>query len=354
MKILITSPSLDSAKNISGISAVVNSIIESNHEHQYYHYCLGRKDKDSRIMSVFILIRQLLIFPFFITSNKIDVVHQNLPFDKKGLLREIVINFIARVLGRPVVLHIHGGVFLQKQDLSGIWKVFRDYIFKGSKKIIVLSEKEKFFLNDYHSYSGACVLRNSINASFYKRQKKYIPKDFTFLFLGRLDENKGLKDIYECFKILTAKNLKFNFIVCGAGELEEFCKIKFKELLGDRFEFRGVVSGLSKLEALHDSAYFILPSYFEGLPVSMLEAMASGVIPIVTNVGSIADVIQDGINGVIVEPKNPINLSLKIQELLNKPYELQNSIRNNAFLTIESDYNVDSYVNNLNRIYASL
>jgi glycosyltransferase involved in cell wall biosynthesis len=72
-------------------------------------------------------------------------------------------------------------------------------------------------------------------------------------------------------------------------------------------------------EVLSVSDVFVLPSLWEGLPISLLEAMASGVPAVVTNVGSNAEVVTDGINGFIVPPKNSVLLAQRIEELLANP-----------------------------------
>jgi len=96
MNILITAPSLNPIKNVSGISCVVQTIISHNEQQQCFHYLLGRPDKKlTKTKWLFDLVKQVLLFPLALIRNKIDLVHQNLPFDPKGLMREYVINLWA-------------------------------------------------------------------------------------------------------------------------------------------------------------------------------------------------------------------------------------------------------------------
>jgi hypothetical protein len=82
MNILITSPSLDSTKNVSGIASVVNTVIQHNKDYQYYHYLLGRPDKAVSGYIWFVqLIKQLVFFPLALRRNKVKLVHQNLPLE---------------------------------------------------------------------------------------------------------------------------------------------------------------------------------------------------------------------------------------------------------------------------------
>ena len=85
IRVLISAPSLSVDKNVSGISAVVSSIIESKNDIVYYHLEVGRTDKDKwGLLSYLNTIYRLFLFPVYILKNRIDVFHQNLPFNNKG------------------------------------------------------------------------------------------------------------------------------------------------------------------------------------------------------------------------------------------------------------------------------
>ena len=114
MKILITAPSLNPLINVSGISSVVSNIIKYNKQHNFHHYVLGKQDKSlSNVVWLFQLLVKLLYFPFFLKNNSIELVHQNLPFNPKGVSREFIINYWCRLTGVPVIVHIHGGSYPQ-------------------------------------------------------------------------------------------------------------------------------------------------------------------------------------------------------------------------------------------------
>ncbi|GHT63948.1 hypothetical protein AGMMS50239_20790 [Bacteroidia bacterium] len=350
--ILITAPSLDVRKNISGISSVVQSIIKHNNQCNYTHYLLGRPDKKLTAFSwLMLLIKQLILFPFALKKNKIDIVHQNLPFDPKGILREFVINWWCKLLNIPVVLHIHGGVFLMNKTTNKFYDSLSKRIFKNSRVVVVLSEIEKEALRQNYQYPSASVLVNCIDISLFSeiKKKEHNPTP-VFLFLGRLHESKGLEDIVNAFKLLKA-DVKFDFILCGDGPLREYIVSECKSLLKDQFKYLGVVSGQIKLNIIQSADYFLLPSrYGEGLPIALLETMAVGLVPIITDDASMKYVVENGQNGVIVEKRNPQDLYQKIKKVVSTP-GLYQFLSTHAKESVVEKYDIQDYVSRLNDIY---
>ena len=98
---------------------------------------------------------------------------------------------------------------------------------------------------------------------------------------------------------------------------------------------------------------FLLPSYFEGLPNALLEAMSFGLVPICTNVGSIPNVITNNIDGYLIPMRNSNVISEKIQYLNNDRVNLKN-VATNAHKSIYVNYSIESYIYKLNRIYDSI
>jgi len=351
LHILITAPSLNHGENVSGISSLVRMIIKNNEKHSYYHYLLGKPDNKDTFMQILLLLQRLLFFPFALWKNHIDLVHQNFPFDPKGILREFIINQWCRLLHVPVVLHIHGGVFLMNKTSNKLYLFLAKEIFKNSKAVIVLSSREKESLFQNYQYPDAFILENCVDVSRYAELKK--EKTFpapTFLFMSKIQESKGLNEMLEAFKLLKADNLDFGFILCGDGPLQKSIVPQFSSILENRFRYLGVVYGHGKLDAIRSADYFLLPSWFEGLPMSLLETMAAGVVPVVTDVGSVNFFVRNGENGIFVEPKNPQDLYQKMKQLILNP-DLYRAFLMNAKNTIAERCDIKDYIFQLNFIY---
>ncbi len=352
MNILITAPNLDANKNVSGIASVTNSIISHNLNHNYHHYLLGSPDKRlSKPLWAFELVKQILLFPFFLRKHKIDIVHQNLPFDPKGLMREYIINTWCRILKVPVFLHIHGGEFLMKKTSNFFFRKLSKSIFRNSCEVVVLSELERIALDENYGFHMAKVLVNSVDISLYNdRRKIYDPKKPVLLFLGRIHESKGIPDLIEALKLLK-KKFDFVFYLCGTGPMKEELITSCQELLGTDFKYWGIVSGTSKIDIINVSDYFLLPSrYGEGLPIALLEAMAAGVVPVVTDDASMKYVVQHGLNGIKVNKYDPKSIFEGLNEIINIPsyYEF---LSKSAQKEIQEKYDIRNYLLKLNFIY---
>lgn len=352
MNILITAPGLNPSQNVNGISTVVITIIQHNRQHHYHHYLLGSPDKPlPKIKWLIMSIRQLGLFPLALRKNKIELVHQNLPFDLKGILREYIINFWCRLFRVRVVLHVHGGLFLMNGVSNKFCKFLSQRLLEHSRTVIVLSEIEQEALKKNYQYSSALVLHNSIDVNQYLhfRERKTNEKP-VLLFLGRIHESKGVSDIIDAFKLLK-KEFDFRFILCGVGPLKDKFISECSQLLREDFEYLGIVSGNEKLNVIRNSDYFLLPSrYGEGLPMALLETMAGGLVPIVTDDASMKYVVQHLKNGIRVEKENPVDLYIKLKQIFLNPASYK-SLSENATRTIVERYDISNYVTQLNKIY---
>ena len=145
--------------------------------------------------------------------------------------------------------------------------------------------------------------------------------------------------------------MDFHFILCGAGPLKDYFIAECEQLLGSDFKFYGIVTGDAKMGVIKKSDIFLLPSrYGEGLPMALLETMAAGVVPVVTDDASMKIVVQHNNNGVRVKKRNPQDLYEKLKSILSAP-ALYASLSVNASRTIIEKYDIHNYIVQLNEIY---
>ena len=105
--------------------------------------------------------------------------------------------------------------------------------------------------------------------------------------------------LFEAMRMLKEKGQDVTLHFAGIEQGKNGYIGRFQELLGDHFVYEGVVSGNRKTELLRRCQIFVLPSLYEGLPISLLETMAYGMVPVVTDVGSIGEDVKDGVNGLM-------------------------------------------------------
>lgn len=353
MRILITAPDLDPTVNVSGISTVVNSII-SNSNHDFHHYKLGQADDTSRkFKKILNTLFQISNFPHAILCSKFDIVHLNVPFNTKGIIREFIITIIAKATGHHVIHHIHGGQWLMSGCPNILMRFIAALMLKLSSCTIVLSHLEEISLKSNFNVETIYVLSNAVTANPTNTKKSSLQnRKFTLLFMGRIHESKGIDDIIEAIRILYP-NIRFKFIACGSGPLTEKLKLECTKIMGDDFKYLGKVVGNEKMNIIRESDIFILPSRWgEGLPMALLETMAEGVVPITTDDASMKEVVVPMVTGMRVRKYDPIDIAEKLKALAsdNNLYE---SLSTNAAIKIRNCHSIEQYINQLHTIYAN-
>lgn len=139
----------------------------------------------------------------------------------------------------------------------------------------------------------------------------------TVLCVSRLSPEKGVQYLPEVARMVIEASPKVHFVVAGDGPLKAHLAGERERLgLGDQFTLLGALSRAEVLELLQNSDVFLLPSLTEGMPVSVIEAMACGRPIVATAVGGTPELIRHGVSGLLVGPADPGALALALIQLL--------------------------------------
>ena len=222
---------------------------------------------------------------------------------------------VARSLGRKVIMHCHASAF--KDWFSGLGEARQQDVLRQIcllDKLIVLSASWKqYFMSLGVEEARIAILNNIVPHPVLPARKSSDGESLRLLFLGEIGPRKGVFDLLEA---LGRVRLDYRLDIGGnkmEKELEE--RIAALGLQGKVF-FRGFVSGESKAELLSRADVFVLPSYNEGLPISILEAMSYGCAIVSTPVGGIPEVV-DG-NGILVAPGDIPALASALEALSDR------------------------------------
>ncbi|MFX0135594.1 MAG: glycosyltransferase family 4 protein [Candidatus Hodarchaeota archaeon] len=177
---------------------------------------------------------------------------------------------------------------------------------------VVSQSMKKEFLE--HHEVDSHVIWNGVDINkFYPGSVK---KEKIVLYTGMFRIGKGIVDLISASEGVTRKITDLKFVLVGAGPLGKYMK---KQIKKKNLENISIINHLPHSELIQyykKSSIYVLPTYYEGLPTTVLEAMACGLPVVATNVSGIPDEIDDGINGFLIPPKEPNLLAKKICTLM--------------------------------------
>lgn len=262
----------------------------------------------------FIMSIPKIIIELAIIKKEIDIIYLKMFY----LTSVIVFLFNCIILNKPVVAHLVGDTekaVIMRNDLN--IKYARYLIAKVTyiiNKIILNKSKISIVVCEYLKKKYISKNQNVIIASeswlkkwMYKKPKEKMGCPPKILFVGRLVKYKGIKELTLILIECLTEGEIFDVIIVGDGpEKMSLIDLVNKSGYQDRFKFKGKIKALSKelFDIYREADILCLPSYTEGLPLVILEAMANGVAVIATKVGGIPEIIKHMHNGLLAEPGN--------------------------------------------------
>jgi colanic acid/amylovoran biosynthesis glycosyltransferase len=167
------------------------------------------------------------------------------------------------------------------------------------------------------------------------------------VYVGRLSAEKGVPVLFDSLEVLKSKGYEFTLTLLGDGEArQELVTSAMDHGISQQVKFAGFVDQKTIADTLQSSDIFVLPSFAEGIPVSLMEAMAMGVPVIATYVGGITELVIDKVTGQMVYPSDPEGLANAIAYYIDNPDECK-KISNNARDKVIAEFNIDDQVDKL-------
>jgi colanic acid/amylovoran biosynthesis glycosyltransferase len=184
----------------------------------------------------------------------------------------------------------------------------------------------------------------------------------TILSVARLTAMKGFDTLIKASYELHKKNVPHKVIIVGFGPDKDMLVNLTKSLgIQDKIDFKDYCSPEEVKDLLHSSDLFALISRFDnkiktqdGVPVALMEAMATGLPVVSTYISGIPELIDDGVNGFLVKPDDPVMLSNKIEQVLKMSKEELQAITDNARQKIEKCFNLTKLTDELKDLFKSV
>jgi glycosyltransferase involved in cell wall biosynthesis len=282
--------------------------------------------------------------------GEVDVLHINVAAGGSAIRKAILARF-ARSLGIPYVVHLHGSRFHQFWDVSGPHaRKLVDRMFAESSATIVLGNVWAKLVADH-----VPAVRNKIvvlpNATAPLRLAHETADDgrVRISFLGEVGARKGTPQLVRALGQL-ADRQDWTATIAGNGAVEETVATAQQLGIGDRVAVPGWLDSAGTSNVLRRTDIFVLPSFAENLPMSILEAFAAGAAVVATPVGAVPDVITDGENGLLVEAGDVDGLASALRRLIASP-DLRNALGAAARRDHSERYNIENYVSRLENIW---
>jgi glycosyltransferase involved in cell wall biosynthesis len=172
------------------------------------------------------------------------------------------------------------------------------------------------------------------------------------LTVGALGGNKGTADILKALQRLTREGLDTGWLFVGRGDREKYSGMAAELALTDRVFFAGEIDEASKWGCLRQSDFFCLPSYSEGQPIAIIEAMTAGLPIIATAIGTIPEMVNSE-NAILIEPGDSEALTQAIARLVRSG-ELRTRMGQESARLGRENHDFDVLLKNLKQAYATL
>lgn len=349
-KVCMVVPSFSAKGGIATVvSGYKNSELEKKYDIKYIEsYCDGSKIKKifQAIGAYFSFLKEVLI-------NKPDIVHIHSSFGG-SFYRKLPFVYMASFLRIPIINHLHGADFetFYVNASSRKKKIIKN-TYKKCAKVVVLSEEWKDKISLILPEKNICIIENYsyINNQIIDCRSKKNNYN-TVLFLGFICQRKGCFDIPDIVKMVVEAIPNVRFILAGDGDINAVKQLIDSSIEGNII-FPGWIRDNEKEKYLYEADVFFLPSYNEGMPMCILDAMGCGLPVVSTTVGGISKIVWQGINGFIHQPGDKEGMAKSIIEIL-KNENVRKEFGKQSVKIAEQHFSLEKHINQISVIYEQI
>jgi len=296
----------------AGIDAVIDQYLHSEIAERYRIVLVGNSTIGGPVRKLFAFVRGCFTLAVACAFGKAELVHIHTA-SHTSFYRKSVSFFIAKLFGKRTILHIHSGGFLKfYAGASPLVRRLIVQVLDRADAIIVLSEKFRTGVGSITKNRNLRVVYNMIHAEDYRQLNGRFPAAPHLLFAGTDWERKGLSDLLVAMKTVLEAIPGTKLTICGSGSIEAYERQCTDLAISGSVLFAGFLSGEAKREAFLNSSLFVLPSELEAMPMVIIEAMAASLPVVATTVGGIPEIVENGVNGILVPPHDSPALAAAI------------------------------------------
>lgn len=296
------------------------------------------------------LIKSIFVFVYIALFRRhIKVVHIHTSY-YNSFKRSAIFVYLSKFFGLSPVIHIHSGAIIEyaQSDFAFVKRVL-----SKCSLVIVLADMWKQYFEEEMGLNNLEVLENIVPVPNVNKQS-FGDGKMHFLFLGRLVKTKGVDELIDAIvenkEVFTGKVVVH---LCGDGVEESNLRTKIANAgIENEIIFEGWIVGDEKIKLLNNCDVFILPTYFEGISISILESMAFRLPIITTDVGGNPTLVKNGVNGVLMPVKSTQAVAEAMKYFLDNPDKVKSMGESSS--DIVTKFYPDNVSKHLSAIYSKL
>ena len=304
------------------------------------------------VFSLWVLTTALLKIIRGRLSGQLVGVHVNMA-ERLSIVRKGAVIVLSRVLGVPVVLHLHAAELHHTYPrLPRPLQAMTRWVFSLPASCVVLGTAAQQFVVEELLVppSRVEIVFNGVPAPTAARRMVKENAVRRLLFVGNLSERKGVTDLLKALACPGFKDLPLELVLAGDGDIRSYQDKANALGLEKKVRFAGWVGQGEVAHLMAQADVLVLPSYDEGLPLVILEALGNGVAVVCTPVGEIPSVLRHGVTACFVEPGDVSGLAKALQDLLYQP-ELIKTLEENGKALYEQKFSLSRFFFNIAKIH---
>jgi len=324
-RVLIHAPNLSTP---GGKQTYFTSLLDYFESDISFFFYGAQGKKESILGMVSRLLRDYVKFYRTLRKNDYNLVHLNPSLNMKSFFRDSIFAMLCRLTNTKMTVFWHGWQWAFEKKTVRKFIFWFKMTFGKADSMIVLAKEFSDQLKTYGYKKPIHQVTTVADPIFFKlgaevkkqNLEDIANKPLTLLFLSRIERAKGIYEALDSFENLRKEFPSIQLKVAGTGGELDAAKQYAADKQLEGVDFLGWVVGEEKARIFSECDIYLLPSYHgEGLPCSILEAMALGLPVITTDVGGIKDFFEDKKMGHFVEMKNPAMITEKVKLLLHNP-----------------------------------
>ncbi|MCB1498893.1 MAG: glycosyltransferase family 4 protein [Bauldia sp.] len=311
---------------------------------------LVSRGQGSILFAPFFLLRTLASLTTATLGGHADVLHIHLS-SRGSTYRKLAIGGLARILKLPYVVHIHGSGFDVFWAGAGprLAAAITRLLTRSAAVIVLGKYWADVVARHAPAAAGKIVVLPNATAPLAGRREAKREGPVHIVFLGAIGERKGTPQLVEALGRLADRG-DWSATIAGNGDIDATRDQIARAGISNRVAVSGWLDPSKAQDVILSADIYVLPSFAENLPMSVLESMASGAAVVATPVGAVPEVIEDGVNGLLVQPGDVDGLTDAICRLLDDPI-LRRRIGDAGQRRHGEAFNIECYVLRLAEIW---